>query len=373
MVDNGNFECPPRPYQYGLREEMSRNGLGKLTELGMATRKSNLPGSDEMRPVALRVDRADFCKTVTELREDLKSGELDKETYKTKIAYLQEGLENKDNVYLSFLEGVKPLMVDMGKLGTQRANYIDLSFEGTDLSKPPIVIIPGISNDLNGSGEFPLKLALKGRRIILITYPESWHGKTTKEFAMAVGKSNNFQPHTDFFKLAINQILGDKTSFDICGLSAGAIMASEITKAKNFSDRIGKINLIVPAGITGINLFDVKKRMEMHQKSMKQQEEDGMLPKLVVTNLEFLERTKKEVKTSEWTFRFLTLKLMKEYKWWQGMKEARVIMCKDDGITYGIKNVRNLGSNPQLSIEIISGGHETPATNPDKVIEKMVL
>jgi hypothetical protein len=262
----------------------------------------------------------------------------------------------------------------MGKLGVQEANYIDLKFKDTDLTKPPIIFIPGISNDVNGTGEFSLELALSSkRRVIMFTYPESPQGKVTNKFSRAVFKSGHFEAHVGFFKKAINQVVGENTGFDICGVSAGSIMVSGISKDKEFSDRIGKINLIVPPGLTAVNLLDIKKRLKMNNDSIKKIEEDGLVGRLMVTNVKFLDRTKEEINAAEWTFRFLTLKMAKKYNWWKGMDKARVIVAKGDGITYGIKNIDKLKSNPNLSLEIIDGGHEIAAVEPVRVIMKMDL
>lgn len=272
------------------------------------------------------------------------------------------------------MEGIEPITVDMGKLGIQKANYVDLSFRGTDLTKPPIVFIPGISNDVNGTGEFALELALSTkRRVIMLTYPESPQGKVTKQFCKAVLKSSHFGAHVEFFKGAIQQVVGNDSNFDICGLSAGSVIVSEISKDKDYAKRIGKINLIVPPGMTGLSPMDVRKRLKMNEEAFSKIEEDGSVGKLMVTNLKFLDRTKEDINVSEWTFRFLALKLMKKYNWWEEMKEARVIVARNDGVTYGIKNIDVLKNNPNLSLEIIDGGHEVPAVNPEKVIEKMVL
>lgn len=281
-------------------------------------------------------------------------------------------MEDSDEIYLRFLEGIEPIYVDMGKLGVQKANYVDLNLKDTDLTRPPIVYIPGISNDVNGTGEFALELALSSkRRVIMFTYPESPQGKVTKQFSKAVLKSKNFEAHVGFFKGAIEQVLGKDSNFDICGLSAGSIMASEISKDKNFAKRIRKINLIVPPGITGLNPFDIKKRLEMNNEALKKMEENGLVGRLMVTNVKFLDRTKEEINIAERTFKFLALKMARKYKWWEGMSEAKVIVAKGDGVTYGIKNVDKLKNNPNLSLEIIDGGHEVAAVNPIRVIEKM--
>ena len=365
------YQFPPERWSYGLTDDMLGK-QGRLSQRGLLTKPTNLPNSEEKRPVALRERRAKFCEEVFSLRNDFRNGLLNETEYKQEANSLISKLEDNDEIYLRFLEGVEPISVDMGELGVQKANYVDLNFKDTDLTKPPIVYIPGISNDVNGTGEFALELALSSkRRIIMFTYPESPQGKVTKQFGKAVFKSSHFEAHVGFFKGAIEKVLGKDNNFDICGVSSGSIMASEISKDKYFAKRIEKINLIVPPGITGLNPFDIKKRIEMNNEALKKMDEDGSVGRLMVTNVKFLDRTKEDIKSAEWAFRFLALKMAQKYEWWKGMSEARVIVAKDDGVTYGIKNVSKLKDNPNLSLEIIDGGHEVPAVNPEKVIEKM--
>lgn len=369
MVEEYRF--PQERWSNGLGKDMLGNE-GKLGQKGLITKITNFPGSEENRPVGLRVRRVEFYKNVSELRVKHKNGDIDNEGYQSEIGLLMNKLKNNDEIYFNFLEKVKPISVDMGELGVQEANYVDLSFSETDFEKPPIIYIPGISNDVDGSGEFALELALSSkRRVIMITYPESPQGKVAKPFPKAVLKSNNFEPHVNFFEKAIIQIIGDNIDFDMCGVSAGSIMISEISKDKNFADRIGVINLLVPPGITALNILDIKKRLKMESESTTKMEEDGSIGRLRVINPKILKRSKEDIRNSNWTLNFLALKLTQEYKWWEGMGKARIIIAKDDGITYGIKNIDKLRENPNLSIEIIDGGHNGPAVNSKAWVEKM--
>lgn len=364
------YQFPPEQWSYGLTEDMM-GGQGKLSQRNLLTK----PFKD--RTVAERMHRAEDYEAILNKRRELKEaiGNNDeKEVFelKTGIKNILDESKKRGEVYFNFLNGIRPISVDLGKLGVQEANYVDLSFKDTDLTKPPIVFIPGISNDVNGTGEFALELALSSkRRVVMFTYPESPQGKVTKQFSKAVLKSGQFEPHVRFFEGAIEQVLSKDGYFDFCGVSAGSIMVSEISKDKDFAKRIGKINLIVPPGITGLNPLDIKKRLEMNNEALKKMEEDGSVGRLMVTNVKFLDRTKEDINVAEWTFRFLTLKMAREYKWWEGMSEARIIVAKGDGVTYGIKNVDKLKDNPNLSLEIIDGGHEVVAVNPGRVIEKM--
>lgn len=365
---------PAEKWAYGLYKDMQGND-GRLNERGLVTKMTIFPGSKENRPLALRMRRAKFVNDVFDLREDYGKGEISEEEYQQKISALENELKNNDEIYFNFLNRVRPISVDMGKLGVQEANYVDLSFSETDLTKPPIVFIPGISNDVNGSGEFALELALSSkRRVIMITYPESPQGKVSKQFPKAVFKSHNFGPHVEFFMGAINQVLGNDSKFDFASVSAGGIFVTEISKKKEMTDRIGKINIIVPPGMTGIRPLEVKKRLEMNNSSMQEMEKDGSVGRLMVINPKILDRSKEDIKNSGWAFKFLALKLTQEYKWWKGVdKKTRVIIAKSDGITDGIDNLDKLKSNLNLSVELVDGGHEVPAVRPEAVIEKMII
>jgi hypothetical protein len=347
---------------------------GRLGQRHLLTKHVN-----DDRTVAERTHRAEDYKVILDKREDIAQAEDDKEKVfklRSEIRDVLSRAKNRREIYSNFLnpDNIKHFSVDMGELGIQEANYIDLSFSETDFKKPPIIYIPGISAGTDGSGELALEVALYlRRRIIILDYPESPQGKVTKAFHKAVSKSNNFGPHVEFFKKAINFAIGENLGFDFCGVSTGSIMASEISKDKNFANRIGLINLLVPPGLTKLRAADIKKRWKMESESTKKMEEDGSIGKKLVSNYKVLNRSKADVKATNRTLLALGLKLIKEYKWWEGMdSKARIIIARSDGITYGIKNIDKLKNNPNLSVEIVDGGHNELQTNAKVWIEKMV-
>lgn len=361
-------------WNYGFIPDME--GHNKLYSDGLVTRQSVIHEEvvETRRPLADRRERAIDFYEVMEKREELKN-ETDREkisALKNEIKDVFSQAKKRERVYSAFLKS-KSISVDMGKLGVQKAEYVDLVTQDTDLDQSPIVLIPGISNDTWGGGEFPIELALfTKRRIIMITHPESWYGSVTENFMKAVWKSKKFEPHVQFFKSAINQVVGEETNFDICGVSAGAIISSEVIKDSDFSSRIGKKNLIVPPGITPFyeGFF---KRIGMQTKSLDDQKKKNNLPKLMVTNETLLIKDKKKRELQNNTFLGMTFKLAQRYNWWQDLEEANVIIASRDAVTYGIKHVDKVRSNPNLKVHIIDGGHEIPGVEPEKVIEKMDL
>lgn len=369
------YAVPEMSWRYHMSKDME--GQDEQYENGFVTSQSVIHEETEeiRRPLADRRERAIDFYEVMDKRNELRNetDEEKKSILNDEIKDIFDHAKKRERVYSVFLKP-KKVSVDMQELGVQEANYVDLATKDTDLDQEPIVVIPGISNDIWGGGEFPIELALStNRRIILITHPESWYGSVTKDFMKAVWKSNNFEPHVHFFKSAINQIVGEDTRFDICGVSAGAIITSEIIKDHEFLPRIGKKNLIVPPGITPAHEGFIK-RIIMQKKSFNEQKKKNNLPKLMVTNATSLIKDKEKKKFQKGTFLTMTYKLTKKYNWWKDIEtETNVIIARKDAITYGIKHVNEVISNPNLKVHIIDGGHEITGVEPEKAIEKMAF
>lgn len=377
------YENPEKPWRYGFTDDME--GHGKLYKQGSATKQSALPDNNEgcervKRPLADRVERAEDYWSVVNKKNELENEEINGNServsiLKAEIDSIINTAKKRDKIYSAFLKP-KPISVDMGELGIQKAQYVDIKTEFTDPNKDPMVIVMGFGNNLNGLGGFSQRIAMEtNQKVIMISQPDSLGGIVTNAFGKAVRKSKNFGPHTEFFKLAIKEILEEKNidKFDICGVSAGAIMVSEIIKDKEFSGRIMKKNLIFPPGITKLTLLDIPKRLKLLKKTMGEQRKKGNLPKLMVTNIETIQKKKEQLKAQKKSFLAITLKLIQKYPWWNGLRDTNVVIADEDTVTYGIKNIDEVKSNPNLSIHVVSGGHELWGTEPERVIEKMVF
>lgn len=391
------------------------NAVGrKISEIsGKITKETNLIQENGLigeikKPISLRSERADVYKEVKKIKkeedrcfskleedtqESFDEAELSEEEKKIKEEENKQSRKESfdkanvffdkvhelDNLFSQVLYGRKSVEVEIEGLGKQSSEFVELKSKKVDLEKPPIVLVLGISNDLDGVGEFPIKLAMiSKRRVFVFTYPESWHGKVTREFGEAVEKSNNFGPHTEFFKSAINQVVGSETEIDICGVSAGSIMVSELTKDKKFNNRTNQINLIVPPGIVGMNTKSLIKGLSREVKSLIFNKNDGR--KISILNPEKIRKTDEERANGFNTSANLRNKLSQEYSWWNNEllsgkgRQTKVIICEQDGVTNGVDGLEKVSKNPNLKVFLLKkSSHGTPGSNPERVIEQMII
>jgi len=351
-------------WSWGSKSSLIR---GVAYDLGLTTKESKISGTEIDRPWGLLAERADIYKKIVENWGNKEE----------KIKLLNEA-KNLDDLFEQFLKNKKPIEVDMGELGKQSSEYVELIPKGADLEKPPIVIVPGISNNVDGVGGFPIVLAfLLNRKVIIVGHPESSYGKVTKKFGEAVEKSDNFGPHMVFFKSAINQIMGEETEIDICGISAGSIIVTELMKNEGFNKKINQANIIAPPGEKEVKPKNVLKRLFMEGKGLVVDKQIQFWPKLIVSDLKPAIKNETDWRAMKDTFKTMGDKLSHRHEWWNNNlvsgkgKKTGVIIFGNDGVTLGIEGVDEIRKNPDLEVTIMDGGHGTAAVESEKVIRKM--
>jgi len=111
---------------------------------------------------------------------------------------------------------------------------------------PPIILIPGISNDVGSVGNLARELALSGRTVVVIGFPESRLGGMTPK---------GIDDHKEFFKKAITALrsyhekdFGDKP-IELWGHSTGALYAAELLNDTDFARTVTDAVLTSPAGV----------------------------------------------------------------------------------------------------------------------------
>jgi len=389
MLEKPSFQHPEKIWTYGYAEDMI--GKGPLYEKGLATQKSLISRTKFERPLAERVDRAELFHEVIHERKnlrqekDLEKGKRSKkflEKVEEKIQVIKERIgsifdksKKKDKIYAAFLD-TKTISTDLGNLGTQKIDYVDIKTEYTDSTKNPMFIIMGVGNDSNGLGVFPHELAMEtDRRIIMLPQPDSYHGRVTGRFMLAELFSRKFEPHTKFFKSTIQEICEKENieRFDICGVSAGAVIASDLIKDEELGKKIDKKNLMVPPGITPIYENPIK-RMIMQARTIEDQRKKGKLPKTMVTDFTSVQKSWLDRIFQQGTFLIMALKLARRIPWWKDLKDTNIIIAREDAVTYGIKHIDKIASsNPNLKIKIINGGHERHSVEPGDAIKALDL
>ena len=225
--------------------DVNGNKLGEPRTLALRRLRMELVDKVQSTPVKLSEEQVLEIKSLKEtqaltfdpdeqekIREQIKGIFVAKNSPRKEIVV--KGHE-RDVLAQEFITNQVDLHVDLGKLGLQfaMASVLPSPDQEAARQKPPIVLIPGISNDLENMGMLPQEMAFEGRNVIFIGYPENWMGDVTNEFADAAQKSGNYEPHTTFFKRAIEKIkkdpglrtkIGDFEKFDIWGYSAGSVI-----------------------------------------------------------------------------------------------------------------------------------------------------
>lgn len=327
---------------------------------GLITRESRLIGSDdEKRPLALERDRGEF------LREFFKTNN------KQERKEILERASELDKIYVQFLENQQEVNVNIDSLGEQMARFVILE-PSKPSNEPPIILLPGISNDLEGTGELPIKLAASGRKVIEIAYPESWHGKVTREFGDAVKNSDRYQPHTEFFRSAINRIVGENSQIDLWGVSTGSLIASNLLADDGFKKRVDNAALLVPPGEIDHKNFNIS----MLKESLNEAKKLHLLTKLSVSNLKKIDTSDEHRQLMLHTFEPLKEKVIHKYLWWNRNletgtgKKTVVIIGEKDHVTEAKRGKKEIETNKTLKLfSIKSGNHSTPLVEPEMVIK----
>jgi hypothetical protein len=340
-----------------LRSKITRTG----ETLGMAN------------SFATRAEHARFYKEIRkERKKSRRTDDMAKKTEsKERINAIVKEMVEFDDLSHKFLTERQEINVDMGELGTQSAMIVRIKPKNASPEKKPLVYVPGISTNVDGTGIFPIKLAMEtGQEVIVIGHPESWFSKLTPEFVNKIKDSNNFEPHTKFFRSAIDTVLGETSEFDLCGLSAGTIITSELVKDETFNKRVGKISLIVPPGLAdmtkptnifrGIRLFLRHELFKMNNPIY-----TGSIQTEAYEPME-------SVELRHTAYKNIRSKLAKKYEWWENEnlnkgRKTKVILANHDEVTLGGVYGKKRIDKDKFDIKIVKGTHSVASYDPRRV------
>lgn len=340
---------------------------------GNITKKSRLPGTDGLgdiakkskleepnlkRPLSLKVERAELYKRFK------KSSNKEE-----KIEIVEEARE-WDRIYVDYLTKQQEVRVDMGEMGEQMSEYVILEPK-VKSDKPILVLVPGVSNDVNLE-ELSIQYAKKGIQVMVIGYPESWKGSVTKEFGDEVGESDNFGPHTEFIKKAINQILGENALIDVLGVSAGSLIVANLVADKDVNKRINNATMIVPPGAITHKFLELDWRLEAFLSIFAGTKKLGRLsaaPRVKIKT------TQEHRDLMLHTFNALKRKLGQKYPWWEKEmytgtgNKTLVIIGERDLITKAKKEKEAMSNSKSLTlVSFKKENHSMPATKSKELV-----
>ncbi len=112
---------------------------------------------------------------------------------------------------------------------------------------PPIVLIPGISNDPECIGSLARELAFNGRRVHVLGYPASSVGHVTENFVEHVESDENFETHAKFFRAALDELLKTEPKIELLGQSTGCPIVTNLLSDAILTDHVTNAYLVTPA------------------------------------------------------------------------------------------------------------------------------
>ncbi len=343
--------------------------------LHLAIQKSYIPGTIVERPLSERAEIAELYHAMQKGNLDIKDEEK-----------VYNAVSDLDNVYRQFLNQGE-IKTELPKTGEQLARYTRITppkkRKERHRGKPPIVLLPGVSNDLECVETLATELPLLGREVIVIGFPESYMGYVTPAFAEAVVESPTYASHVIFYKHAISQLTEEFAEIELWGFSTGSPIISQILHDESFQKKTKHAVLICPASSV--------------QQTMKQ------LTLGIIHEYEVLFKRFTSVPKYVWTIgrkqpddpvqkklkKQIIMTLLKRVAtrldlWHDArVKEnGRIIVVSSDKdhITKSSRVFRNDQKtlqkinqyNPQLTVMNIPNGlHSTPLVDPKPVIEKV--
>lgn len=303
------------------------------------------------------------------------------------ITHSESTIEKRkvDEIDLQFAKQ-KNFDIEVLELGVQSAygtevNLPDHLKSPEDLSRPPIFIVPALCGDLYGIEPLIKELALKGKRVISIAYPESHLGKTTEEFARSAegGDNKTYEPHTSYFKEAIKKMIGQEGDIELWGYSTGCPIVAEILSDSFFQNRTKNAVLISPTSVVDQSycafiVGNVKEggRILAVQHGWKTSDVSIVLGPKDAMDVENKKRRKRIFKALSKNKVISKMGVWKNVKVKEGGKVI-LLSAQKDKITKSNKSLSEFQEFDQYSIlNLKKGSHLTPLTRARHVISKIL-
>lgn len=290
---------------------------------------------------------------------------------------------NRDRLAKEFLNQGE-IQISFPTLGEQSARFTVLNprlqqeqaeNEYNPKDKAPIVIVPGISNELDSIEAHAQEVASSGRKVIALGYPEAHAGKVTEEFTDAVTASGDLSYHALFFKEAINALTQDETEIGIWGLSTGAPIVAEILSDPRFQEKVSQAVLIGPAGSVDQSVMSMNIGGLKDIKSLAHSFSD-ILPSFVWFSGKKGERDAAQKELRKKIFSTLQKTIARKSPHWETMRvkpEGRIIVITGgkDEITKSYKEVDEFSKNPQVQVALMPNETHLTSFNSPEVLSKI--
>jgi len=275
------------------------------------------------------------------------------------------------------------IRVNLPGLGEQTALYTHIDPPASRESsreepKPPIFLIPGVSNDIDCVGALAQEIAYAGRSVVVVGFPESFMGSTTESFAKAVKDTPNYGPHTDFYKESIDALLGSDSDFELWGFSTGAPISAEILNDPRFQERVNEAVLLSPASSVDQTSMQINTGTASEgARLLKRFSTLGKYTFSMGRNKNVEQQPQEQKKRRGEIFKSLMKKVQTKTASWEGAKvkdggNIVVISGGKDQITKSYRVEDDFRKNPQMEVvHLPNAYHSTPLTEPQETVEKI--
>lgn len=356
--------------EINLIEKLDRlfYAVGKLTKPSRFSRSAEIPEGLE-RSLLSRTTRADL---LAKLEAIPKSNRVRR----------QETIREakvRDEIARQYLNQGE-VRVNLPGLEEQTARFViieppkSLVPQETE-TKPTIFLIPGISNDIDSVTGLVQEIAFLGRKVIVVGFPESYMGKISPEFVEAVRKSQNYEPHTTFFKRAVVKLLGPASNIELWGFSTGAPIVAEILSDQEFQKRTTNAVLLSPA--SSVDQSRLQLNLGIAQEVARLVKNFGKLAKYSLTSGRKTPDEKGQKQLKQNVYKSLLDKVRRKSDFWRTMKvqdtgQIVIVSGKRDQMTKSSEAISQFAQNPQGKIvDFPDGSHVTPLVEPEKVLPKV--
>jgi pimeloyl-ACP methyl ester carboxylesterase len=376
-VRRGRWHTPHESRKVRLLADATDQLFGLFYLEGRATTASPTKGGDgksleAQRTLANRIRRANLLHEMSTTKRE----------HRQEILRKAAVLDEFDRQFMN--QEKWSVDTPWGKLSAYGAD-IDLtnhpSWNGPKSSDyPPIFLIPALSGDLHGVEPLLRELALQGRRVICIAYPEAHHGHITPEFVEEVKEQETFAPHVRFFEEVMKAKLGEECDREIWGYSAGGAIAGEILTRFKWLGKISRGVLLAPASLVEQSLLQFGKGFLHDVKDYLDSPEQLQDTGIVLAGKNDLEKKQHEkgAKRGDVFKRMLQL-VCSPSKAYQSMQvipggEIIVVAAKEDQVTQGSKAPEVFAQNTAQPVTMyqIPGGHLAPLLQAKEIVNQIL-
>ncbi len=380
--------------------EPVKNLLSALEQLYYAsatiTRQSHLPSKKE-RPLVTRVERAKLYPQVIDVTQKRKQALKDIEDASLGIEEKGEAISDvqwdaKRTLAPLFLEAKqrdalaeqyltqREVSVTLPELGTQTARVIELVLPDKDRDHeqrdaPPIFLIPGISNDVECVGSLAMEAAMRGRKVIVVGYPESHNGSVTPEFVKAVATHDSYGPHVAFYKAALETVVPNEGAVELWGYSTGCPITAELLTDPRYQARTKQAVLICPA--SSVDQSQASLTLGAIAEAKHFATTSATTANLMMSAGSVHGETKAHEELRIKTFEALSTRVRRAYPFWksarvQDERPLLVVNCENDRITKSDELREQFAQDPHIALITLAGAyHTTPLLEPANTVQQI--